>query len=466
MTRRLRADRSSQPEMPFERVFIANRGEVAVRIIRACRKNGIGCVLGYSEADRDSSPTKLADTAICIGPPRSSDSYLNVGSLLAAALVTGCDAVHPGYGFVAESASFAEQCAEQGLVFIGPSPEVLRTMGDKSAARSAAIETGLPVLPGSGPIYRLEDADLSAIGFPMMLKAVAGGGGRGIRLANSVTELQDAFAVGRREAEAAFGDPRLYLERYVSSARHLEVQVVADRHGHVVHLGERECSLQRRHQKVLEEAPALIDQAARERLCGYAVQLARSIGYTSIGTVEFLYDDSTNEFWFMEMNPRLQVEHGVTEMITQFDLVSQQIRSAYGEPLAFGQDDVLLAGHAIEWRVTAECAEDGFSPRPGKISRWVAPEYPGVRTETHCFEGYVVPPFYDSLLAKLIAHGPTRQDAIKRLFVASSLLSVEGVPTTLSLCHAVLGHDSFRSGVVNTTWLDETLEELVTKGRP
>ncbi len=445
----------------MDRVFIANRGEVAVRIIRACRKLGIGCVVGYSEADRGSLPTRLADKAVCIGPARSSDSYLQPVSILSAALASGCDSVHPGYGFLSESAEFAEQCAGQGLTFIGPAPETLRMMGDKSAARAAALAAGLPVLPGSGPIDALDEVDLDAIGYPLMVKAVAGGGGRGIRRVRSESELREAFTLGRREAEAAFGDPRLYLEKLVPAARHLEMQVVADSHGQVVHLGERECSVQRRHQKVLEEAPALIDADTRQRLCDYAVQLARAIGYRSIGTVEFLYDDSSGELWFMEMNPRLQVEHGVTEMITGVDIVSQQIRIADLAPLLFRQEDVVTIGHAIEWRMTAESVEDGLVPRPGTLTRWRPPEHPGVRVDTHCFESYVVPPFYDSLLAKLIVHGPSREQAIERLLRASQLFEVDGLPTTLTLCQSILRHGTFRAGRVSTTWLDEVLADLI-----
>lgn len=446
------------------KVFIANRGEVSVRIIRACHKLGLECVVAFSEADRGSLPTRLADGAVCVGPPRPSDSYLNKTSLISAAVASGCDAVHPGYGFLAESTEFAQSCIDNGLIFIGPPPDVLRLMGDKSMARKAAQDAGIPVLPGTGPVDSLDDFDVEGIGYPLMVKAVAGGGGRGIRLAASEGDLEEIFMVAQREAQAAFGDGRLYLEKFIPRARHLEVQIVADGHGNVIHLGERECSVQRRHQKVLEEAPALIGEVTRRYLWENAVGLARSINYVSVGTVEFIYDDATQEVWFIEMNPRLQVEHGVSEMITELDLVCQQVRIAYGEALFFEQEDVLFSGHALEWRITAESVADGLMPRSGTISKWVVPELPGVRVDTHCFEGYTVPPFYDSLLAKLIVHGPTRDEAIARLRTACMLFGVQGVPTTLDLCRTVIEDRDFVGGGVSTTWLDGVLEGLMRQG--
>ncbi len=433
-----------------------------MRIVRACRRLGIESVAVYSQADRDSLVTRQADQAVCIGPPRSADSYLNQVGIVSAALATHCDAVHPGYGFLSESASFARLCREQGLLFIGPSDDVISMMGDKAAARAAAAAAGVPVLPGTEPLASLDGVDLEGIGFPMMLKAVAGGGGKGIRFVDSPQEAVSAFGVGSREAQAAFGDGRLYLERFLPEARHLEVQVVGDLAGNVIHLGERECSVQRRHQKVLEEAPAVVPEAARDRLCSLAVDLARSIGYTSVGTVEFIYDGRTDEPWFIEMNARLQVEHGVTEMVTGVDIVCQQIRIAYGEPLDYAQDDVIREGHAIQWRVTAESVADGLLPRPGTITRWRTPEQPGIRVDTHCHEGYSVPPYYDSLLAKLIAHAPTRELAIARLTSAASAFEVEGVPTTLDLCRAIAARPEFRTMAgVTTGWLDSVLGEVL-----
>jgi acetyl-CoA carboxylase biotin carboxylase subunit len=445
---------------PIGRVFIANRGEVAVRIVRACQKLGIESVVGFAEPDRSSRAVHLADRAICVGPARASESYLDHERVVSAALVTRCDAVHPGYGFVAESAEFANLCREQGLVFVGPSCEVLRSMGDKSAARAAALAAGVPVLPGTEPLASLDDVPLENLEFPLLLKAVAGGGGRGIRVVPDARALPGAFDIACREAQASFGDGRVYLEKLVRRARHLEVQVLADGHGNVLHLGERECSVQRRHQKVLEEAPAVVDPTVRRSVLDSAVQLAGWLGYEGAGTVEFVHDADTGDAWFIEMNPRLQVEHGVTEQVTGVDIVSQQLVIASGRALAFGQDDVLMSGHAIQWRMTAESVEDGLVPRPGVITRWRPPESIGMRIDTHCYEGYAVPPFYDSLLAKVIAHAPTRDEAIRRLERVAASFEVAGVPTTLDLCRAVLAAPEFRQGEVTTTWLDGVIEAI------
>lgn len=444
----------------IHRVFIANRGEVAVRIVRACQKLGLESVVGFAEPDRSSLAVRLADRAICIGPARASESYLDHERVVSAALATCCDAVHPGYGFVAESADFAELCREQGLVFVGPSSDVLRSMGDKSAARAAARAAGVPVLPGTAPLASLDDVALDTLEFPLLLKAVAGGGGRGIRVVEEASALAGAFGIACREAQASFGDGRVYLEKLVRRARHLEVQVLADGRGTVLHLGERECSVQRRHQKVLEEAPASVDPSVRRSMLDSAVQLADSLGYQGAGTVEFVLDADTGDAWFIEMNPRLQVEHGVTEQVTGVDIVSQQLVIAAGRSLAFGQNDVLTSGHAIQWRMTAESVEDGLIPKPGLITRWRPPESIGMRIDTHCYEGYAVPPFYDSLLAKLIAFGPTRDDAIRRLDRVAASFEVAGVPTTLDLCRAVLAEPDFQRGDVTTTWLDGVIEAM------
>jgi acetyl-CoA carboxylase, biotin carboxylase subunit len=444
----------------IRRVFIANRGEVAVRIVRACQKLGLESVVGFAEPDRSSLAVRLADRAICIGPARASESYLDHERVVSAALATGCDAVHPGYGFVAESAEFAELCRAQGLVFVGPSSDVLRSMGDKSAARAAALAAGVPVLPGTSSLGSLDDVAVDTLGFPLLLKAVAGGGGRGIRVVEEARALAGAFDIARREAQASFGDGRIYVEKLIRRARHLEVQVLADGHGTVLHLGERECSVQRRHQKVLEEAPAVVDPSVRRSVLDAAVKLADSLGYQGAGTVEFVLDADTGDTWFIEMNPRLQVEHGVTEQVTGVDIVGQQLVIAAGRPLAFGQSDVLTSGHAIQWRMTAESVMDGLIPKPGLITRWQPPELIGIRIDTHCYDGYTVPPFYDSLLAKLIAYGPTREDAIGRLDRAAASFEVVGVPTTLDLCRAVLAQPDFQHGDVTTTWLDGVIQAM------
>jgi acetyl-CoA carboxylase biotin carboxylase subunit len=411
-------------------------------------------------------PVRLADRAICIGPSKSGDSYLRHEALISGALATGCQAIHPGYGFVAESAEFAELCSAHGLVFIGPPPDVLRLVGNKSEARRVAHAAGLQVLPGSGPIDSVDQADIAGIGYPMLIKAVAGGGGRGIRTVSNERDLRGAFEVSRREAKAAFGDDRLYVEKFVPDARHLEVQILADRHGNVVHLGERECSVQRRYQKILEEAPATISDRTRQQICESAIHLAKSLRYVSAGTVEFIYDTTTDQAWFIEVNARIQVEHPVTEMVTEVDIVGEQLRIAEGEPVSFEQDDVAVSGHAIEWRVTAESVSDGLVPQPGLIERWRVPVGPGIRVDTHCFEGYTVPPFYDSLLAKLIAHGPTREQAIQRLHRSARSFEVRGVPTTLDLCQEVLSRAEFTAGVVSTRWLDGVVDDMrKEKGR-
>jgi acetyl-CoA carboxylase, biotin carboxylase subunit len=442
------------------RVLVANRGEIAVRVVRACRELGLESVVAVSTADRDSLAARLADRAVCIGPPRPADSYLNIQALLATAVGTGADAVHPGYGFLAENAAFAEACEKEGLTFVGPRSESIRGMGNKLAAREAAQRSGVPLVPGSGHIRAYEDAHeiAEAIGYPVLFKAAAGGGGRGIRIVHAEPGLESAFRSASAEAAAAFGDPTLYLERYVTSGRHIEVQVIGDHTGQVLHLGERDCSLQRRYQKVLEEAPAAaVPEQARKAIHRSAVLLAQAIGYVNAGTVEFLYDEERDEHYFLEMNTRIQVEHPVTEMITGLDLVRLQLQVAAGEPLPLSQDQVAFSGHAIECRINAEAPEQGFQPSPGRITRWEPPQGPGVRLDTHCFEGYVVPPFYDSLLGKLVVHGRDREEALARTRAALSAFVVEGVATTIPFHRWLLDQPDVVTGHFSTRWLETEL---------
>jgi acetyl-CoA carboxylase, biotin carboxylase subunit len=444
----------------FKRVLIANRGEIAVRVIGACKKLGIETVLAVSQADRDSLPARLADRAVCIGPARASESYLRPEILVTAALGTGCEAVHPGYGFLAERASFARLCKEAGIKFIGPSAEAIEAMGEKIAARRLAAEAGVPRVPGTDQVEGAAHALAVAreIGFPVMLKASAGGGGRGIRVVRNEAELAGAMEASAAEALAAFGDATVYLEKFIERAKHIEVQILADAHGNVVHLGERECSVQRRYQKLIEEAPsAAVDQILRGKLGSAATQLAQRVRYEGAGTVEFVFDVDTQHYYFLEMNTRIQVEHPVTEMITGRDLVAEQIRIAEGAPLAFSQDEITFTGHAIECRINAEDATRNFAPAPGLLSAFAPPFGPDVRVDTHCFAGYAVPPYYDSLLAKLIVRGKTRAEAIERMRNALDAFTVEGVPTTIPFHRRVLDHPDFRDGRVTTSWVERTL---------
>lgn len=444
----------------MRRLFIANRGEIAVRIIRTAREMGIETVAGYSSADRDSLARQLADDAVCIGGPRPDESYLNGPAVVTAAVAKGCDAVHPGYGFLAESSDFARLCIENGLVFVGPSPDVIERMGDKSEARRAAEAAGVAVLPGTGPLATADEASADRVGYPLLLKAVAGGGGRGIRLIHTPNELGPTFDTASREAEAAFGDRRLYMERYLESARHVEVQILGDAHGNVIHLAERECSLQRRHQKVLEESPANIPDSIREEMCKQAVALASHLGYTGAGTVEFLVDTESGELWFIEMNARLQVEHPVTEMRCGVDIVAAQLAVAAGEALPWRQDDILPQGHSIEFRVTCESFEHNFTPMPGTISEWDLPRLPHTRVDTHCYRGYRVPPYYDSLLAKVIVLGPDRHSAVDRLRRAASQYRIRGVPTSLDLLERLFELDDFHTADFHTRWLEPAIAGL------
>ena len=450
----------------MKRVLIANRGEIAARILRACRAAGLEAVAVYSTADRDTPYLAQADRAVCIGPPAAARSYLLADALLAAALGTGCDAVHPGYGFMAENAEFARRCAEHGLTFIGPSPEAIELMGDKIAGRAAAIANGVPVVPGSdASIDDVEAAkgQADAVGYPLLLKASAGGGGRGMRVVNEPSELGSHLAAAGAEAQAAFSDSRIYMERYFPRVHHVEVQVFGDRHGNHVHLGERDCSAQRRHQKLVEESPSpVLTPTRREEICDAALRLARGVGYENAGTVEFIYDPTGDRCYFIEMNTRIQVEHPVTEMVTGVDLVLEQLRVAAGEPLSFTAQSVEHRSHAIEWRINAEDPERGFLPTPGRLTRWSPPcESPDVRIDTFVREGQAVTPYYDSMLAKLIVRGGSRAEALARSAGALDVFEVEGVSTTIGFQRAMLDHRDFIEGRVHTRWIEERLADTI-----
>ena len=443
----------------FKKVLVANRGEIALRVIAACRELGVRTVVAHSQADRHGLPARFADETVCIGPAPSRDSYLNRSAVLAAAEMTGADAVHPGYGFLSERAELAEACADAGVAFIGPPAEVLRLLGDKARARQTMQAAGLPLVPGTEVV---DDPGAAAeagreIGYPLLVKAVVGGGGRGMRLVEDAARLPDAFRSAMSEAEAAFGDSRVYLEKYLGGAQHVEFQVLADGRGGAVHLGERECSVQRRQQKLIEEAPAPgLDAEVRERIGGLVTAAARTAGYVNAGTFEFLRDGD-GRFYFMEVNPRVQVEHGVTEMVTGVDIVKTQIRIAAGEPLALAQEDVRLAGHAVECRVNAEHPET-FVPSPGAVQSLVLPGGPGIRVETAAHAGGMISPFYDSLLAKVIAHGRDRAEAVARMRRALGMMVVEGVDTTLPLHLRVLDDPDFLAGRLTTAFLDRFLD--------
>jgi acetyl-CoA carboxylase, biotin carboxylase subunit len=444
--------------MPIARVLVANRGEIAVRVIRACHALGVEAVVAVSTADRDSLAARLADRAVCIGPPPPGQSYLRVEALVAAAQGTGCDALHPGYGFLAENAGLSDACAEHGITFVGPRGDSIRQMGNKLAARELAREAGVPTAPGSKHARTLDEAAAAAreVGFPVIVKAAAGGGGRGIKVVPDPDALPGVFEVAAAEARTAFGDDALYVERYVPSARHVEVQVLGDRQGQVIHLGERDCSLQRRYQKIVEEAPGVfVADAARDGMRAAAVTLASRIGYESAGTVEFLYDQDSGAYYFLEMNTRIQVEHPVTELITGLDLVQAQLRIADGQPVPIAQDALRLVGHAIECRITAESAEHNFRPSPGTITRWEPPDGPGVRVDTHCYAGYTVPPYYDSLLAKLVTRGADRAEALARLQDALARFQVDGIATTIPFLRTLVSDPDFVAGQVSTRWVED-----------
>jgi acetyl-CoA carboxylase biotin carboxylase subunit len=448
--------------MAIRKIFVANRGEIAVRIIRAARELGIRTVQAVSAADTNMLAAKLADEVVEVGPARASKSYLDVEAMLAAAERAGADAVHPGYGFLSENAGFAERVEQAGLVFIGPKPATIRAMGDKATARAMAAAAGVPTVPGSeGRVEGVEAAKTVAamIGYPVMIKASAGGGGRGIRIAESEADLEKLIPQASSEALSAFGDGGLYLERFVAEARHVEVQILGDG-TRAIHVWERECSLQRRRQKVWEEAPAMcLTQGAREALCASAVRLAESVGYRGAGTLEYLFDPRTGEFFFIEMNTRIQVEHPVSEMITGIDLVREMIRVCDGHPLAYAQGDVALRGHAIEVRINAENPAKDFMPTPGTVATLKVPGGRGVRFDTMLYPGYVVPPFYDSLLGKLIVWDVTREAALARLAGALAELEVGGLPTTVALHRALAADESVRAGNFHTRWLEGWLAE-------
>jgi acetyl-CoA carboxylase biotin carboxylase subunit len=451
------------------KVLIANRGEIAVRLIRACREEGIATVAVFSEADREALHVLMADEAYPIGPPPAAESYLSIPKLIQVAKGAGADAVHPGYGFLAENPAFAEACAAAGLVFVGPPAAAIRAMGDKTAARRIARDMNVPMVPGTvDPVASDAEARTTAdaIGYPVMIKAAMGGGGKGMRLVHGPAELAAALRMARGEATAAFGDGSVYIERYVQEPRHIEVQVLADAHGHVVHLGERECSIQRRHQKLIEETPSpVVDAPMRERLGDAACRIARASGYVNAGTIEFLVDAEGN-FYFLEMNTRLQVEHPITEMVTGIDLVRQQLRIAAGEPLDFRQDDVRWRGTAIECRINAEDPFAGWMPSPGTITGLRAPSGPWVRDDSGAYEGASIPRFYDTLIAKLIVWGADRDAAIRRMARALGEYKVVGVRTTIPVLSRIIAHDDFRAGRLSTHFLDRVMPSLApTEGR-
>ncbi len=439
------------------KILIANRGEIAVRILRACRDLGLPAVVAYSEADRDTLAVRFADESICIGPAEARKSYLNQPAVISAAMITGCDAVHPGYGFLSEDATFAEACVAHDLTFIGPRPEVLERFASKYAVRRMLAANGLPTVPGSrGIVTDVSDAleQAAAAGYPVLLKPSAGGGGRGMRLVRSPREMEQSLPLARSEAQAAFGDDSIYFEKWIEESRHVEVQVLIDRHGKGVHLGERDCSIQRRHQKIIEEGPSpAMDEAARERLRDLAIRSVIAAGYESAGTLEFLLDAQGN-FYFIEINCRIQVEHPVTEMLTGIDLIGEQIRIASDEPLSLRQEDITFRGHAIEFRINAEDPSDNFSPQTGQVETLNLPGGPGVRVDTHLYAGYEIPPYYDSLLAKLIVWGETREVALARSRRALAEFEVGGVKTNLSFHRGIIDNDAFLDARVSTNMVD------------
>jgi acetyl-CoA carboxylase, biotin carboxylase subunit len=450
----------------IQRLFVANRGEIAVRIVRACQRLGIEAVVAVSDVDRNSLAARLATRAVCIGPAAASQSYLRAETLVAAALGSGCQAVHPGYGFLSERPAFARMCEDAGLLFVGPRAQSIEAMGEKLAAVHIAEQAGVPRVPGSDRIETIEDARRAAerIGFPLLIKANAGGGGRGMRLVHEARDLAGAIESAASEARAAFGDPMLYIEKFISLARHVEVQVLGDGKGSVVHLGERDCSTQRRYQKLIEEAPSpVIAERVRRQMTDAAVSLAAQVAYRGAGTVEFVYDPESQKFYFLEMNTRIQVEHPVTEMVTGRDLVVEQIQIAAGEPISFVQKDVELHGHAIECRINAENPARNFMPCPGRIEVWDPPPTGDrLRVDTHCYPGYVVPPHYDSLLAKLIVHSPDRSSAIRSMSEALAGFAVSGVATTIPFHRTVLAHGDFRSAAIHTRWVDQEFLPAMT----
>jgi acetyl-CoA carboxylase biotin carboxylase subunit len=446
----------------FRKVLIANRGEIALRVIRACRELDIATVAVFSEADRDSLHVRLADESVCIGPPPSAQSYNHIARLISAAEVTGADAIHPGYGFLSENAHFVEVATSCGFTFIGPTPEMIRRMGDKSEAKRTMKAAGLPMVPGSdGEVADVDEAVSLAkgIGFPVIVKASAGGGGRGMRIAWDERQLRAGFGIAQAEAGAAFSNSAVYLEKYIVKPRHIEFQLFGDGQGNVVHLGERECSVQRNHQKLIEEAPSsILTPEQRASVGAMAARGAATIGYRNAGTMEFLMDQD-GSFYFMEMNTRIQVEHPVTEEVTGIDLVKEQLKVAAGEKMSFRQEDVTWRGHAIECRINAEDFEHGFRPSPGKITYWYKPGGPGLRVDSHVYGGYTVPPYYDSMIGKLIAYGKDRAEACRRMEIALEEMIVEGVKTTIPFHRIALAHPRFKAGDIDTRFVEELLKE-------
>lgn len=447
----------------FSKILIANRGEIALRIIRACKELGVQTVAVYSTSDATAAHTIFADESVCIGPPEGSKSYLNKVRIISAAEITGADAIHPGYGFLAENAEFAEMCASCGLTFIGPSAEVIRKMGDKAVAKETMQKAGVPVVPGSEGIVKTEEEALAIakeIKLPVILKAVAGGGGKGMRIVREEQNLSNSFMMARAEAEAGFGNPELYIEKYIENPRHIEIQVLADSFGKTIHLGERECSIQRRHQKLIEETPSpVVDAKLRKEMGRTAVKGAKSVGYQSAGTIEFLLDSQGN-YYFMEMNTRIQVEHPVTEMVYGVDLIKEQIRIAAGEPLKIEQKEMYPRGHSLECRINAEDPANNFMPAPGEITNLHLPGGPGVRVDTHIYNSYKVPPFYDSLIAKLIVSARNRVDAIRRLNRALDEFVIEGIKTTIPFHKFVINTPEFIKGDFNTHFLEKIYDKV------
>ena len=442
----------------FKKVLIANRGEIAVRIIRACRELGIRCVAVYSTADKTALHAQIADEAVCIGPADTKDSYLNMKAIISACEITGCDAVHPGFGFLSENAAFAKMCRKCGIEFIGPSPESIEMLGDKATAKETMKKAGVPVIPGSeGAVRSVEEAMEAAksIGFPLLVKASAGGGGRGIRMVESEDQLASQIEIARQEAKNFFGYDAVYMERFVKNPRHVEIQILADKQGNVIHLGERDCSMQRRNQKVLEESPSpVMTDELRRKMGEAAVKAAKVCGYHNAGTIEFLVENG-KDFYFMEMNTRIQVEHCVTEMVSSVDLLKEQIRVASGEKLSFTQDDIKLRGHAIECRINAEDADKDFMPCPGEIRGYIAPGGFGVRVDSHSYTGYKIPPYYDSMIGKLICWGVDREDARKRMLRALDEYVITGIKTTIPYHKKILTNEVFISGKFNTGFIPE-----------
>jgi len=446
----------------FSKILIANRGEIALRIIRACRELGIRTVAVYSEADRNSLHVRFADEAICIGQAASSNSYLNIPAIISAAEITDVEAIHPGYGFLAENPHFAEICESCKISFIGPTPENIRLMGDKMAARATMQKVGLPIVPGSTSIIKNKEEAIKtskAIGYPVIIKAAAGGGGKGMRICHNDLTLVSSLMTAQAEADANFGNPNVYIEKYIEKPRHIEIQILGDRYGHIIHLGERDCSIQRRHQKLLEESPSpVVDNKLRKRLGEMAVKGAKTVNYVNAGTIEFLFDQRHNNFYFMEMNTRIQVEHPVTEMVTGIDLIKEQIRLAAGERLHLKQDDIQIKGAAIECRINAEDFENNFMPCPGKIETLIFPGGPGVRLDTHIYSGYEIPPYYDSLVAKLITHGKNRQEAIKIMQRALNEFYIAPVKTTIPFHLKLMENPLFLKGDISTHFVQELLK--------